>query len=326
MNVDVVRELEQFEWSRARWTSTRLLASSPFRSDRHPSFFVNIDPESEFYGCWGDSGAIDDEWRSGDFPKLLAYLRGESIESTLEYLDAMYGDSPKQDAPETIRPPRLTSNHTNRKLSLSTIDDYSTVDGTHSYLTSRGIDPRVQRLMRIGYDRRNKAVVIPWFNADGTLGNVLYRKIRGKSFWYHTGGRPISQMIYGIDVVYKRKIKRAAIVEAPIDAMSIMTAGMMAIATGGTAISQRKIEMIRKSPIDEIVIVRDNDDAGKAWRRKLVQELSGHLTISIAAIPRGHKDANDVIKSGRGDILTKRLKKSRKIYEIMSQNASVKHL
>jgi len=75
INVDIEEELRLFPWNRARWTESKLIASSPFRDDNAPSFFVNLD--GEYAGTWADSGAYGTEYESGNFVRLLAYLRNE---------------------------------------------------------------------------------------------------------------------------------------------------------------------------------------------------------------------------------------------------------
>ena len=40
LDVDIRTELEAFPWIRPRWDSEKLIAASPFRYDRTPSFFV----------------------------------------------------------------------------------------------------------------------------------------------------------------------------------------------------------------------------------------------------------------------------------------------
>ncbi|WP_230116380.1 hypothetical protein [Bacillus velezensis] len=63
VDVDIRYELEQFEWTRPTWTEDRLLAASPFRYDRTPSFYVYLeDTASAKAGYWGDSGAYDAEF------------------------------------------------------------------------------------------------------------------------------------------------------------------------------------------------------------------------------------------------------------------------
>src|SRR5699024_5067221 len=73
IDVDILEELEQYEWENARWTDTKLIASSPFRNDSAPSFYVDI--SGSYAGVFGDSGAYDSYYESGTLPKLLAYLR-----------------------------------------------------------------------------------------------------------------------------------------------------------------------------------------------------------------------------------------------------------
>lgn len=308
---DIRIELEQYPWIRSRWTSDKLIAASPFRDDNRPSFFVDLET-----GGWHDSGADDPEWQSGNFAKLLGFLRGTSEAEAAEYLTDKYGlphDTYTADAPPILRPLNLTVPKPYKPLDLSLLDSYKF---RHPYLTRRGISESIQRLMRIGYDKRSQAVTIPWFNADGTLGNVMYRKVTGKTFWYAKGGRPIREMVYGIDVIYRRKIKRAVIVEAPIDAMTVMTAGFAAVAVGGTAFSAAKRDLIIRSPIEEITIIRDNDGPGRLLQRKILDELSPYMTVKVAVIPTKYgKDVNDARPGVVRRIILRAREVRRKRYE-----------
>lgn len=290
-DINVIEELNVYEWTRARWTATKLIGPSPFRPDTHPSFFVDLRT-----GGWHDSGAVDPEWQSGNFAKLLGFLRGTDEAEAREYLRMKYGTDAghtygiTEESPQ-LRPLKLSVAKSYKPLDMAVLEPYKF---RHPYLARRGISESVQRLMRIGYDKQSRAVTIPWFNADGTLGNVMYRKIEGKTFWYARGGRPTSEMLYGIDVIYSRNIRRAAIVEAPIDAMTVMTAGFAALAVGGTAFSIEKRDLIIRSPIEELTIVRDNDGPGRLLQRRIIAELSPHMTVKIAVVPQRYgKDVND---------------------------------
>ncbi|RAU96799.1 toprim domain-containing protein [Paenibacillus sp. YN15] len=283
--VDVRAELEDYGWTRDNWTNPRRFqASSPFRYDKNPSFFVDTDESSEYFGCWSDSAADDPEWRSGNFTKLLAFLRNETYAEAAEYLALKYGEQPEDDALplRTKKLPNLAQEY--RPIALSTLERYKRAEAC-PYLTGRCVSADVQRMMRVGYDAERKAVVIPWFNADGTLGNVKFRKVAEKTFWYTKGGRPIREMLYGIDIVYRRNVTRACIVEAEIDAMTLMSAGMAAIATGGATFTEDKRRLIVQSPLEEIVIVRDNDRAGRRWRNEIYEALRKDIRISFATIP-----------------------------------------
>lgn len=318
---EIYDELNIYEWTRATWTTDKLIAASPFRHDARPSFFVDLRT-----GGWHDSGAVDSEWQSGNFAKLLGFLRGTDEAEAREYLSDKYGGSTArsdtyEEEPQ-LRPINLTVPKPYKPLDLAILDDYRF---RHPYLGQRGISETIQRLMQIGYCKRSRAVTIPWFNPDGSLGNIMYRSVSGKIFWYARGGRPISEMVYGIDVIYRYKIRSAIIVEAPIDAMSVMTAGFAAVAVGGTAFSDAKRDLIIRSPIEEITVIRDNDAAGRVLQRKIIAELSPYKDVRIATIPmRYGKDANDCVVTGGAEAFRRRFLRARKIKERIFESMSQK--
>lgn len=297
-DIDVRAELEQYEWERATWAHDRLIAVSPFRYDRTPSFYVyTADTAAAKAGYWGDPGARDPEWARGGIVKLLAFLRNETPAETIEYLRYKYGDESdgahtNPDGLPQLKPLKLEAERKiYRPLDSAILDRYR---WRHAYLGERSISEPVQRLMRIGFDRDRNAVVIPWFNPDGSLGAIKYRRVDTKVFWYEKGGRPIREMLYGIDVVYARRIRKVALVEAEVDAMTLMSAGIPAIATGGaTSWNAGKRDMIARSPVEEVVIIRDIDAAGKSWRNRVVSDLRGVVRMKCAIIPSYVKDVNE---------------------------------
>ncbi len=113
IEVDVRTELEAHDFERPRWTGDKLIACSPFRSESAPSFFVNLD--GEYAGTWGDSGAYDSEWASGNLTKLLAFLRGETYEETEEYLLDLYAPQVLTDDAKDFRIPSLNTRKVERR-------------------------------------------------------------------------------------------------------------------------------------------------------------------------------------------------------------------
>jgi len=310
LSVDIRSELEEFLWTSATWTSDKLIAASPFRHERHPSFAVIYE-----HGGWRDYGATDPRWQSGSFIRLLSFLRQETYEETEDYLAVKYGARPPDPTAEiTLSPIRLPEDKPRIvRIGNGLLDGYNF---RSPYLAGRGIAESVQQLMRIGYDRQWRAITIPWFNADGSLGNVKYRKVADKTFWYAKGGRPIREMLYGINVAYERRIKRAAIVEAEIDALTLMSRGIFAVATGGTAFTKSKSELLLRSPIEELTLYRDNDGPGRAWRNAIVAELYGKMDVRLAAVPRRYgKDVNEAANAGWNPVLarTKRVEMRRMV-------------
>lgn len=283
-------EIERYPWLNLRPHTDKLEASSPLRpGDDRPSFRVIIDPDSPEFGCWVDMGATDPHRRRGGPVQLLAILRGISEAEARAMLTVNERDSPADYI--QLRLPEHNAKPRARLLDLSLLDRYATHES--DYLTNRGISPEVQALFRTGYDPQSRAITIPWFDAAGRLLNVKYRTTYAKRFWYAKGGVPVRDLIYGIDVVHKRKIKRAVAVEAEIDALYLWSIGVPAIATGGAAFNEKKRDLILRSPIETLVLLRDNDAAGRAWRNEVAESLRDRIRLEVALVPRGFKDVNE---------------------------------
>jgi DNA primase len=285
VDIDIEGELREFPWTRPRWSADKLIAASPFRYDKTPSFFVKFD--GDYAGTWADSGAYDSEWASGNFTKLLSFLRNETYEETEEYLAGTYGF---EASAETIKlaPLRLRVQRDRQPLNAEVLAQYTE---DYSYLESRSISAETQRQMGVRYDRKSNAAVIPWRLPDGRLANVKYRKTRGKVFWYAKQALPIRELTYGIDQAQARTV----ICEAEIDAMSFIEAGYAAIAVGGSSFNDYKRDMILRSPISELIIATDNDKAGGKLRAEIIEALRGKLTLRVARLPGEVKDANDAL-------------------------------
>lgn len=293
--VDVEAELQQFDWPGANWSQDKLIARSPFREDQSPSFFVNL--TGDYKGVWGDSGATDDRYAKGGWLRLIAHLRGISVDEVVDEYRGLL----TQRTTTTELPKFKIGLRSRAPVPKPALEAPATAPANAccDYLQDRGISTKVSGALRVSYDPARKAIVIPWFSASGDLVAMKYRSVRDKRFWYSPGGRPISELIYGIDRVHKRRFKTVFVTEAEIDAMSIMTAGFPAIATGGAAIGRAKIDVLRGSPVERYVLVPDADGAGDRWAAELERELKGYAEIRVLRLGealegevRGVKDAN----------------------------------
>jgi hypothetical protein len=303
IDVDIRAELERFSWQRARWTDTKLIATSPFRYDRTPSFFVNLD--GEYAGTWADSGAYDSEWRSGNFVKLLAFLRNETEDETAEYLletyAATYGFENL-----ALRIPRLVVERKREALDNGILTGFAE---DYTYLKGRGISESVQRQLGVRYDAERQAVVIPWFMPDGKLANIKYRLTRGKAFWYEKGGMPIRDLVYGLDL----RSNVAVLTEAEIDAMSWRQIGVTGLATGGVSFTPAKRDLILRSAIEQLYIATDNDKAGRKLRDEVIRSLRGKIELLNVEFERGFKDSNEVLVCAGESALREALEQAEKV-------------
>lgn len=293
VKVDLRGELEQFDWgAKHKWQEDKLVAPSPFRYDKSPSFFVNL--TGEYAGTWKDSGFYDAEWEKGNFVKLLSFLRNETYEETEEYLALQYGVELSYDN-LTLDSPNLTLEERRKALPADYLLPYKY---KHGYLTGRGISERVQRMMRIGYDPTHNCIVIPWLDQKQNIANCKFRAVRGKVFWYAKDALPIKHLVYGIDCVYAVKAKRVAICEAEIDALTWMTWGVPAIAVGGVSFNDKQADIIARSPIEDLIISSDNDKDGNKLREAVISKLGAYKNLYDVEYPLGFKDANEMLQAG----------------------------
>lgn len=290
LDIDVESELREYEWSRARWTADKLQAVSPFRHESKASFFVNL--SGEYAGTWADLGAYDSEWASGNLVKLLAFLRQETYEETEEYLLEMYG-IPVSKEKIFLRLPPIKLPETFEPLSEDII-----TPAFSRYLERRGIGQATQTAYGVGYGKQKGFCALPWRTADGRLANVMYRSTRGKLFYYERGGWPRRRLLYGIDVVKRLNGRKAALCEAPIDALSWFEAtggNIVGLAAGGVTLSTEQEDLIKRSSIKELIIGGDNDKAGAKFNEMVEQKLRGH--VKLLRVDYGnHKDANESIE------------------------------
>lgn len=291
VQVDITAELYEYDFGHnARWTSDKLVASSPFRTDNAPSFFVNL--TGEYAGTWGDSGALDDEYARGNFVSLIAHLRGTDYDEACDYLIDKYGVlyEIKPDDPMRIKHPKLQARD-RRYLPLT---EGTVISATSPYLLTRGIDAEIQAEYGIGYNERNKGhTAIPWHcSQTGEIMNVKYRSTRDKRFFYERGAKPVSEMIYGL--WQARDSDYNVVCEGEIDALSWAVADVRAIALGGAHMSRKQADLIRRSGARRIYLAGDNDEQGAKLNDRVERMLRGYARMFTVDYGK-NKDANDVL-------------------------------
>lgn len=285
LEIDVKDEVSVYDWNNATWSDTKLIASSPFRSDNSPSFYLTF--EGEYAGVFGDSAYDDEYYKAGNIVKLLAYLRKETEDETVEYLLNKYDYDYTDSDIELITP----------KIALETRYDpleLGDIEFDKTYLQSRGIPDRIVMLQNV-FDAGN-SIGICWYNTNGQLSAIKYRNKKTKDFWYAKGSTPIKDLVYGLDKVYDRGIKRVALCEGEIDAMTWQAAGIYGIAIGGARLNDRQKELIINSGIEELILSGDNDTAGKRFNDLAYRSFKDSFDIYRLDYSEfeGSKDVNDL--------------------------------
>lgn len=287
-DVDIFNELQAFDWERGTWTESKLVACSPFREDKQPSFFISMET-----GGWADSGSLG-EMDSGNLAKLLGYMRGTDYEEASEYLLDKYGAmyAVTEEGTEIKLPkPRLNENIRSHKL----LGGGYVIQAVSPYMVTRGIASDVQERFAIGYGEGHRGfTAIPWHTVGGRLANVKYRSTRGKKFFYEKGATPVTSLVYGIDQA--KLYEDVVIVEGEVDALSWWTAGFPSIALGGAHLSREQAETIIREGFRRVYAAGDNDGQGSKLNRKIAEGVGGFA--EVFEVDYGiEKDANDVLLS-----------------------------
>lgn len=298
LDINYYEELEPYldKFERMQIRGEELTACSPLRDEKRPSFSVNLSN-----GLWIDRGGTDINSK-GNFVSLLAYLRQDSFEETSDYLLEVYGhifddvNTLELDLKLDIEPAEV--------VLLSQEKYENKINKTSEYLKNRGINVEIQKLFNTGISEKGDAICLPWHNWQGRIINMKYRSINSKEFWYSSGGQPVKKHLYGLFLVldlHKKQRKEhkdlspVYLVESEIDALYLWSLGIPAIAFGGASISEYQRDLILdKLSGCELVLATDNDNAGKRFRKKLIEELCGHFTIKELEIPAGFKDVNEI--------------------------------
>lgn len=293
--IDVRAEMEEYDWEQPTWSDAKLIARSPFRPDNSPSFYVHFTGEAA--GTWGDSGGYD-EWAKGGLVKLLAYLRDETTEEVYDYLSDKYGIREIAEG-DLIKLPSIALTERKGPTFLpETI--LEALDDNFDYLIGRGISEETQRRLGIKYNARSKSVAFPWRHINGQLANVKYRNTDKKLFFYENDGISIRTLVFGLDIVYNEGIRKVAVCEAEVDALSLWEVGLPAIALGTSSMSPEQAELILKSPIDHLVIATDADAAGDKVAKQIKELMGGMVHTTRKKWQDGNKDANDALMKSKG--------------------------
>ncbi|WP_407708515.1 toprim domain-containing protein [Bacillus altitudinis] len=288
IDVDISEELEPYidMFPKAKPRGIKLQSCSPFRDEKTPSFAVNLED-----GTWIDSGAYDEDWRKGNFIKLLSFLMGVTYDEAKEYLwqkyRTIYTDMDNWEL-------KISLAADEESYRVVTEDELKAVAFRNPYLSNRGITEKVQRAFKIGYDAKSQSVVFAWHDWKGNVINLKYRSIRDKRFWYLEDGQPIKHHIYGMHFVHKMNLKTVYVVESETDALYLWSHGIPAIALGSASLSKAQERLILMSPIENLVLAFDNDKAGIRCMGDVKKRLMGKVDLWLMKIPTNCKDVNDI--------------------------------
>jgi DNA primase len=76
--------------------------------------------------------------------------------------------------------------------------------------------------------------------------------------------------------------------------MYLWSCGIPSVATGTASVSKEQVQLLKRSPIETLVIASDSDKAGAKMEQMVVNALGGFMTLKRLVHPAGVKDVNDM--------------------------------
>ena len=161
------------------------------------------------------------------------------------------------------------------------------------YFHRRGLTDETIKRFGLGYDSEKQMAIIP-FTSAYYIGRstTIEADRRGTSKHFKPTG--LRQPIFNLTALSKSRIP-VFITEAPLDAISIMQAGGMAMALGGGAVSVLKTVLDVYHPENPFILAFDQDEPGRQLESRVATLLKERdIPYSCVEHPvfTQHKDAN----------------------------------
>jgi len=156
------------------------------------------------------------------------------------------------------------------------------------YLKSRSITKDSVEKYLIGYSENQDMITIPVYSPDSICVGFVARSVEGKGF-KNSHGLPRSKTLFNL---HRTKLSsQVFVVESSFDAIRIEQVGRSAVATLGANISNRQMDLLKRY-FTSIILLPDNDEAGKSQSNKMNDSLGSIVTIG--KIPDMYKDVSDM--------------------------------
>lgn len=163
-----------------------------------------------------------------------------------------------------------------------------TFERAAKYYMGRGITKDSVIKYQLGYSEAQDMVTIPVHSPDGICIGFVGRSVEGKAFKNSSGLKRSNTMF---NLFRAKRFDKVFVVESSFDAIRLEQVGAHAVATLGASVSKNQRELLKKY-FNNIIILGDNDDAGKEMAKKL-SNILGSMAIN-AKLPDTVKDVSDL--------------------------------
>ena len=259
----------------SRQSGNELTVRCIFHDDHSPSMQFNI--QSGLFICWSCQA-------KGSIKKILDHLGLESIKETpdiqhlKDQIQALSNDAPKI----TYLPDG----------SLRRFKNFPT-----DYRIKRGFTDEVVDMFELGYDPISDHAIIPVRAFNGRLIGITRRNLDPNVDWRYRDAKafPKASTLFGAYQVSEIQTNRVCLVEGPLDACSIWSAGIPAVAQFGSRLTDDQVMILHKLGVSEVIVFMDNDTSGRKAATRAIEALKGQfLTYRVQYQQSDGKDPGEL--------------------------------
>lgn len=173
-------------------------------------------------------------------------------------------------------------------------------DRAMQYYQGRKISENSIKRFLLGYSGKQDMVTIPIHSPDGKMFvGFVARSVEGKDF-KNTPGLPKSKVLFNLHRV--KASSEVYVVESSFDAIRLDQCGIPAVATLGSTVSNMQCNLLEKY-FNNVIVVGDNDDAGKSMQEKIFTKIGGRATL--VSLPSRFNDIGEMEDSDINIFTTK---------------------
>lgn len=159
----------------------------------------------------------------------------------------------------------------------------------HPYMLKRKLTKEVIKEFEVKYDPKTECLVFPVRDEKGKLWMLTRRSVVDKTFIID---KEKKKPVYLLYYLKQHNIKQAFVVESQINALTLWTHHLPAIALFGTG-SDYQYELLNKSGIRVYNLLFDGDPAGDKGIHNFLENIRKDVIVNVIPVPRG-KDVNDL--------------------------------
>lgn len=290
--VDVEDLLERLEievlYERGEWAD----CLCPLHDESRPSFSMNLEE-----GVWicrhgGETGDM-----IGLVARLVGLTRREAIQwisdtpvptaSSIDVLEKLYKTGKTEEPVTNIR---------------DWVERYDALNELimSEYWFERGFTERTMLHFGVRYDHVDNSIIIPIRDENANVTGFIKRFVPPlhdkKKYDYPLG---MKRTLFPLD---RWEGDEVILVEGGLDALWLHQHGHIeALAVLGSSVTDEQAKWIKKN-VSRVILLFDNDEAGKEGSAKAAKKLRG-LTTLVATIPDGAKDIQDLTEPTISEVI-----------------------